>query len=86
MHYSQGVEIKANPRTVWMIEFENGARKVTVWGPEAKIEDVVNFIKRTGGGQKFTVRPVDIGEFWLNSTEFEYFNTLKLDQDLCYQM
>lgn len=80
--YKDTMPIKPYISTVWMVEFENGAKHLNVWHKDAKIEDIVESVKMEHPDIKFTVATIDVGTFYLYQTGMSMSNGRKLNQDM----
>jgi len=84
MKYSDALTIEAVPRTVWMVEYANGAKQLQIWHANAKIEDIVESVNNQNvfDPLKFTVSVVDVGMFHIADIHSMMSNGRKLNQDL----
>ncbi len=82
-HYSSVLPIESYTSTPWMVEFENGCKQLHLWHKKAKIEDIVDAVKMTHPGIKFTVAAFDVGVFTLHHIDHAMSNGRKLNQDMC---
>lgn len=80
--YEDVLPIDAYQSTVWLVEFENGAKHLNVWHKDAKIEDIVESSKMQFKDIKFTVAAIDVGTFCLYQTGMSMSNGRKLNQDM----
>ena len=80
--YEDVMPIHAHQSSVWLVEFENGAKCLNVWHKDAKIEDIVESAKMEYPDIKFTVAAIDVGTFYLYQTGMSMSNGRKLNQDM----
>lgn len=81
-NYADVLPIKAYVSTPWLVKFENGCLQLHVWHKKAKIEDIVNAVKMTHPGVKFTVAAIDVGTFTLHHINHSMSNGRLLNQDM----
>lgn len=60
-HYDQVKEIETRPVSAWLVEFEDGSKRIEVWTHEAKILDIVASVKRDNPDRKFEVGALMVG-------------------------
>lgn len=83
MKYEDACSIEPRLSTVWVVEFETGAKELHVWHRSTKVEDVVSAIKTFHPGEKFTVGMIDVGIFNLHSVQNSYTpDARKINQDM----
>lgn len=80
--YKDVLPIEGYQSTVWLTQFENGAKHLNVWHKDAKIEDIVGAAKVEFPEIKFTVAAIDVGTFYLYNTGVSMPNGRKLNQDM----
>jgi len=80
--YEDVQPINSYQSTVWLVEFENGAKILNVWHKDAKIENIVESAKMEYPDIKFTVAAINVGTFCLYQTGMSMSNGRKLNQDM----
>ena len=65
--YEECSEIMPRPASIWLIEYEDGNKQLSVWHQSADILTVTHWIKLSQAkGRKFTVGMIDVGLFNLD--------------------
>ena len=80
--YKDVLPVEGKQSTVWLVEFENGAKHLNVWHKDAKIEDIVTATKMQFPEYPFTVAAIDVGIFYLYQTGHSMSNARKVNQDM----
>ena len=80
--YKDTAPIHPYQTTVWMVEFEGGAKQLNVCHKDIKIEDVVEAVKLKHKDIRFTVATVDEGIFCLYQTGMCASRGRRLNQDM----
>lgn len=80
--YKDTLPIETKESSAWLIEIEDGRKFISIWCREAKIEDIVKYIKLRYPQFKFTVASIDIGMFEITAIDHSYGNARKLNQNM----